>query len=309
MDTSPFIRLPQELRDRIYSLVLCLGKVLIVKIPEQTPHIASAIQYRHILALTKTCKRIRIEALPIFYKENVFRFGALTVGRPEWNVAPFPHCIALFATRVMESHDPIVKRRLGQIRDSMLRQWLGQFGGQNVSYIRSLEFELDAFKLVHLNSFLRCLTTSSDLATVDIRGAFTLFPPDSPLCSATLMLSRSTDDLQADCRISLSVELYSDLDLDQALKLVGEEDRLQDGPFGQNDLPTLDIETKQLFWEHFPAHYSQSLAQSMLMDIFDNRESEMSPDGGMVDGPGSVRREKTRSMIRRVIDQKYSPYN
>lgn len=70
--SSPFLKLPPELRNRIYEAVLT------------DPYAISAVHWDFEIPrsttpeqppLTRTCRAIRAEALPIFYSSNTFMIG------------------------------------------------------------------------------------------------------------------------------------------------------------------------------------------------------------------------------------------
>jgi len=84
MDNSPLSKLPREIRDEIYTLSLqhdqtitiCTSstKDFAIRSQDVAPHTLA-------LALTKTCKQIHHEALPLFFKTNSFVFFTCILGR------------------------------------------------------------------------------------------------------------------------------------------------------------------------------------------------------------------------------------
>lgn len=78
MDTSPFAKLPPELRDYIYEFALTHDEELTIDIIDYwkkdnyRQRINPVIGPRHALSLTKTCKQIRAETGLMLYKLNTF---------------------------------------------------------------------------------------------------------------------------------------------------------------------------------------------------------------------------------------------
>ena len=65
----PFLRLPAELRNKIYSLVLTTERPILVSTPRR-------FKAKSMLALLSVCKQIRDEAREMFYAGNEFIFLA-----------------------------------------------------------------------------------------------------------------------------------------------------------------------------------------------------------------------------------------
>ena len=81
MDTSSLIKLPAELRNRIYEYVLYQPQAVKVHIFTGTPtRIRKASDRERILALTAVCKQLCHECSPIFYEINKFRLIAKKAG-------------------------------------------------------------------------------------------------------------------------------------------------------------------------------------------------------------------------------------
>ncbi|EME78977.1 uncharacterized protein MYCFIDRAFT_79889 [Pseudocercospora fijiensis CIRAD86] len=78
MDKSPMGKLPPELRNKIYELVLVKSRPIYVKSCLETdPNravICTSNSERPELALLRTCKQIQQEATSILYHDNVFTF-------------------------------------------------------------------------------------------------------------------------------------------------------------------------------------------------------------------------------------------
>lgn len=88
MDNSPLATLPPELRNRVYELVLCSDKpVVITHHPGKGPRQRAAERHEHLLALTTTCKIIRSESTKMFYALNRFaiRKGTRSTARDVFN--------------------------------------------------------------------------------------------------------------------------------------------------------------------------------------------------------------------------------
>lgn len=73
MDNSPLARLPRELRDQIYELVLSSNRTLIADLSRRTRYPYGPLM--HVYGqLMRVCRQLRAEALPIFYSCNRFWF-------------------------------------------------------------------------------------------------------------------------------------------------------------------------------------------------------------------------------------------
>ena len=80
MDGSPFGKLPPELRNRVYELVLANNEVFEITTTAFGPDFArprSTPQYvkMHPVAMTVTCKKMRAECTQLFYSGNTFSFS------------------------------------------------------------------------------------------------------------------------------------------------------------------------------------------------------------------------------------------
>lgn len=73
METSPFHKLPGELRDQIYVLALQQTQKIDLFRDQSQIIIDPVLRTERVLALTATCKQIRSECLAIFYSVNHFR--------------------------------------------------------------------------------------------------------------------------------------------------------------------------------------------------------------------------------------------
>ncbi|KAK5117805.1 hypothetical protein LTR85_008780 [Meristemomyces frigidus] len=69
MEVSPFRRLPAELREQTYKLVLHEPEGVHFSI-EEAPRVTTGRSHR--LAITKVCKPIRHESLPLWYSADTF---------------------------------------------------------------------------------------------------------------------------------------------------------------------------------------------------------------------------------------------
>lgn len=72
MESSPLNKLPGELRNRIYELALSQAGDITVFVSGIRPHLFHPTETKNILSLTETCKDIRHEASPVFYRVNKF---------------------------------------------------------------------------------------------------------------------------------------------------------------------------------------------------------------------------------------------
>ncbi|KAF2168245.1 hypothetical protein M409DRAFT_21683 [Zasmidium cellare ATCC 36951] len=93
MDRSPLNKLPAELRDLIYhfALVRNCPIVLYISKREHKVRIRKESEKKHVMGLSSTCKQIRTESLPIFYKGNHFKIAPTEnqlLESPESSVTP-----------------------------------------------------------------------------------------------------------------------------------------------------------------------------------------------------------------------------
>ncbi|EPS40842.1 hypothetical protein H072_5269 [Dactylellina haptotyla CBS 200.50] len=75
---SPFLRLPRELRDQIYTLVLSFDTP---KIPQASANPDFMSEYKHLsldLSLLRACRQVHDEAAEIFYGHNTFVIRVVT---------------------------------------------------------------------------------------------------------------------------------------------------------------------------------------------------------------------------------------
>lgn len=71
MENSRLSKLPRELRDMIYALVLLRNEPIRIDFDAPNPGLTLPDQ-RNILAIASTCKQIRGECAGIFWSENCF---------------------------------------------------------------------------------------------------------------------------------------------------------------------------------------------------------------------------------------------
>ncbi|KAI7539524.1 hypothetical protein KC331_g9706 [Hortaea werneckii] len=75
MESSPIATLSAELRNQIYHLVLTHPEPIIIISSYSGDEIFSPVaRQRKLLALTRTCRTIRKEAIKIFYAINTFKY-------------------------------------------------------------------------------------------------------------------------------------------------------------------------------------------------------------------------------------------
>jgi hypothetical protein len=87
---SPLLKLPGELRNRIYRFAIIKPVSIELDIPRWQDHQP---------AFVRTCKQIRIEALRLFYAEN-----KITTNIHDWNPIVKVRCSELLASHKMRSH-------------------------------------------------------------------------------------------------------------------------------------------------------------------------------------------------------------
>ncbi|KAK5686458.1 hypothetical protein LTS10_002576 [Elasticomyces elasticus] len=95
----PFMRLPPEIRNRIYEL--CIPSGYKHSLPSPVRCRRCDHQQRDEPAISRTCRKIRCETLPIYYDRNTFTFHALRYNFDEllkhcdrirvWNVKKIAH--------------------------------------------------------------------------------------------------------------------------------------------------------------------------------------------------------------------------
>ena len=69
---SPFLKLPAELRNHIYDIVLISTKVFRLDDIFIYIHPEEVLYPLHQPPLTCVCRQVRSETLPIFYRDNIF---------------------------------------------------------------------------------------------------------------------------------------------------------------------------------------------------------------------------------------------
>jgi len=77
MDASPLAKLPPELRNNIFDLVVIIPNGVHLELSQgwpQTPD-ESADSVKHAMALMRTCKQIRQECFTTFFTANTFTFA------------------------------------------------------------------------------------------------------------------------------------------------------------------------------------------------------------------------------------------
>lgn len=72
MDSSPFVQLPGEIRNTIYEHCLQLPTPVIVSLTQDEPRLRD-IPHPNMLALTRTCKQIRMESTSVFFQMHSFQ--------------------------------------------------------------------------------------------------------------------------------------------------------------------------------------------------------------------------------------------
>ena len=109
MESSPLGRLPAEIRNDIYELVLQQYlTVLLFANTDEDIAAKSTVNVRPLVALTETCKAVRSESLQIFYSINDFHFAlgnlcGVPVGVKVTKAAEFSQWLAKLSTHKLES--------------------------------------------------------------------------------------------------------------------------------------------------------------------------------------------------------------
>ena len=138
MESSPVGRLPRELRDMIWKLVVPQRGKLVLEIEEDgNIHLVSASPQQNVLALPSVCKQLRLEPLSLFYARNAFvlrtwAFHAVVVRRPR------------HATRQKPWHAFEAKQ---VVWTSALMRWFVCVGLGGVGNIRDFELDLGQLDL------------------------------------------------------------------------------------------------------------------------------------------------------------------
>ena len=122
MDASPFSTIPPEIRNEVYKLVLRTAYGVWLD-DRGGPLVASRLepQNRQLLAITKVCRLMRQESLPIFFKQN-----AITL---DWNSKRQE---LLYALESMRENPPLFGKEL-----SSFQRWTQGIGPMNTSSIRT----------------------------------------------------------------------------------------------------------------------------------------------------------------------------
>ena len=124
MENSPLARLPPELREYIYELVLRDPSHLTVHLSSGRPKLSQPSAFRHHpLALAQTCAQLRDESLSIFFRINTFALE----------------------TDHITTHHPGYGLRTSWL--NTLRQWLDAIGDDNRRQLRDVDFDIGKLAL------------------------------------------------------------------------------------------------------------------------------------------------------------------
>ena len=119
MDSSPFSKLPLELREQIYAYALCKPDSITINLSAGRPQLQSHIS--HILSPAQTCSQIRSESLPIFYRGNHFTFHTdhITTSHHGYGLrTSWRACLASWLETIGDDH----RRRLRRV-DIDIKGW------------------------------------------------------------------------------------------------------------------------------------------------------------------------------------------
>ena len=255
-ELSPLFRLPREIRDVVYELVLrCSGPVQ-VDLCGDRPKILSPPPSSQILALTTTCRQIRTEALPLFYSINSFELITHSeegsTGIIDLKTAPLLDSIDYFIINASPSLPTTLERWLRQVRED------------NVNRIPAIHLSLRAFcterwavKLVRTKSAkLPKLFVSAPIATTA-----RLFKHAGENCTVKItlwqrVLGRNYGPLYSSTLTEVLPLCY---DLERSLEVVKNGCAVRAQPFGSEWMPQLDPTQKQEFWDTFLSHCHKAL--------------------------------------------------
>ena len=120
MEQSPLLRLPAELRIKIYEYALWHKDGITIKPYLGKPSLSWLPKHNRPLALTSTCRQLRHESLPVFYSTSLFTLEHTPLFR-EWQAGE------------------------QQSSERALRHWAGVIGRRNRSTIQRVEIVLDAW--------------------------------------------------------------------------------------------------------------------------------------------------------------------
>lgn len=121
MEASPLMKLPGELRNRIYELALFQASDITVFVSGVRPHLFHPTETQNILSLMETCKDMRAEASPIFYQVNKF---------------------VLIAKYLGERYTGDIKNPRNTQWERGLNDWLDQLGPRNVKALSHIEVDI-----------------------------------------------------------------------------------------------------------------------------------------------------------------------
>ena len=180
------MKLPAEISDFIYELVLSNGSVTI-DMSLTTPRIKDPPISSHPLALTLTCKELWAQALPYFYKKNYFVFRMPGLGS-------------------MAAIKPVVDE-LDNIEAPWrhnFHTWLRTVGQKHVRKISAVEFDLGKWDLTlrRANTWRHVFdklekSTAATLATLEH-----LFQDMGSKCTVTVAACSEQDDISGAVEVS-----------------------------------------------------------------------------------------------------------
>lgn len=135
MENSPLVKLPPEIREYVYELILQDASYLTINLSSGRPRLLQSRGLRHHpLALAQTCALLRHEAHPVFFRTNTFALETdhITTYHPGYGLRT-----SWFAT---------------------LQHWLNLIGKENRRQLRSVDFDLAQTELD-----VTCTSESNDV--------------------------------------------------------------------------------------------------------------------------------------------------
>ena len=227
MDSSPFIKLPREIRDQIYVLALTTDGSIKVDLSGycgQRPRVQDTSTHQHILALTSTCQQIRAEALPIFCNRNAFEIMFHPLERPKKDKLPYPGTEGL-AFDVTHSWP------------ATLALWLRTLGQKNISHIKRIQLNLYCYFSRSWMSGIPPYTSEKLFKEVVVAPVATIARLFSHLgmnCSVRLMVLKERMNLGSNDKLVMTFTLPLCYDQQQASDVVerqykGQQEGLKDG--------------------------------------------------------------------------------
>ena len=136
MDSSPLYRLPAELRDIVYELVLCINGAILIHVPPGTSRTVYSSTTSHALGLLAACKRAYRSSPGVLLKQHFQGHDARSGSRRRSASHGFSQHALL---RSRQWHDAV-------------SQWYRRIGLKNFSRIPTVDINLGTWDVTQYGS-------------------------------------------------------------------------------------------------------------------------------------------------------------